>query len=204
MKTKIKICGMRRVQDIEVINQYPISYVGFIFAKSKRQVDVEKVKKITKDLRSDIKKVGVFVNESVEKINEIVRECSLDIVQLHGDETDDDCKNVIAPVWKVISVKDKKSIEKINDYKNAVGFLLDTYSKDERGGTGKVFYWDWVKGLSDDKFIILAGGLNPDNIENAIKTVKPQVVDVNSGVENDLYKDASKIEGLFSNFAKIK
>lgn len=205
MDIEIKICGIKRQEDIEILSKFPVNYAGFIFANSKRKVTPEHVVNITKNLRSDIKKVGVFVNEDIEKVNEIIRFCNLDVVQLHGEESDDYCSRVDAIVWKSISVKNESSLININHYRNIDGFLLDTYTDgDIKGGTGKTFNWDIVKNLSKDNFIILAGGLNKDNIVDAIKIVKPNILDVNSGVETELVKDEKKIKELFSNLEKYK
>lgn len=203
METKIKICGMRRIEDIKIINKYPVNYVGFIFAESKRKVTPEQAKEMIKHLRDDIKKVGVFVNEDIEKVNEIAKYCGLDILQLHGEENNEMCKKAIVPVWKSISVKDEKSIEIIKNYNSVSGFLLDTYSKNMKGGTGKTFNWELVKELSKDNFVILAGGLTPENILEAIEIAKPQVLDINSGVETDLYKDEAKIKIVFEKLKRL-
>lgn len=199
MYPKIKICGIKTKDEIEIINKYPVNYIGFIFAKSKRQVKKEDVVELRKLLREDIKAVGVFVNESVETIEEIVNTCNLDLIQLHGEETNELCKQLEIPTWKSIAIKDGKSIEEIEAYKDVEGILLDTYHKGEKGGTGKTFNWDIVKHIPKSKFTILAGGLNPDNVLKAIEEVNPQVLDVNSGVETDLFKDENKIRKLFDN-----
>ena len=133
------------------------------------------------------------MNESISTINYIVEEHGLDIVQLHGNETEDYCKSILAPVWKSISVKSIDSINSLNNYKSPVGFLLDTYSPTSKGGTGETFNWNLVTGLSNSHNIILAGGLNQHNVCSAIKLVKPQVIDVSSGIEKDNTKNQQLI-----------
>lgn len=199
MKAKIKICGLKTLDDIALINKFPISYAGFIFAEgSKRQISIEQAKKMRKALRKDIKAVGVFTNTDVETINKIVKTVGLDIVQLHSDESNEDCKNINTSVWKMISVKDESSLKQIEQFQDADGILLDTYHKELLGGTGESFCWDLVKGISKQRFLILAGGLNPQNIIEAERIVQPQVLDINSGVETEGKKDRKKLEELFA------
>ncbi|KOA19975.1 N-(5'-phosphoribosyl)anthranilate isomerase [Clostridium homopropionicum DSM 5847] len=194
MKTKVKICGLRSVRDIEIVNKYSVDYVGFVFAESKRKVSIHVAKAMIEALRKDIKAVGVFVNTLPEEINKITDYCKLDIVQLHGNETLEDCEKIKAPIWKSISVKSKADVAKIELYKNAQGILLDGL----KPGSGECFKWDLAKGISDKYFTILAGGLTHGNVSKAIQEVKPQVVDVSSGVETDSIKDEEKIRGFVS------
>lgn len=204
MECKIKICGLQSLEDIEIINKYQeIAYGGFIFAESKRKITVEKAAELKKAMRSDIKAVGVFVDMTIEKINEIAEAVGLDIIQLHSHETLEDCKNANRPVWKMISVKDEKSVEQEKDFPTAQGILFDTYLKGMTGGTGEKFNWNFVLGMPEKRFTILAGGLTPENIQNAMITVKPQVIDVNSGVETEGRKDAAKIEDLIRRFRDV-
>lgn len=198
MHTKIKICGIKTIEEVRIVNQFPVSFMGLIFAPSKRQVNLEIARNLVKNFRKDIEPVGVFVNESVENINQLIGACGLKIVQLHGEETVDKCRSINAKVWKSISIKDEKSLINIEAYAPYVeGILLDTYSKDEKGGTGKVFNWELVKDLSKKYKIILAGGLTPDNAVEAIQMVHPQIIDLNSGLETNLMKDETKIRLLF-------
>lgn len=199
MKAKIKICGLKTLDDIALINKFPVSYAGFIFSEgSKRQISIEQAKKMRKALRKDIKAVGVFTNTDVETINKIVETVGLDIVQLHSSESNEDCKSVNTSVWKMISVKNESSLKQIQRFQNADGILLDTYHKELLGGTGESFCWDLVKGISKQRFLILAGGLNPQNIIEAERIVQPQVLDINSGVETEGKKDRKKLEELFA------
>lgn len=196
----IKICGIKTLEEVEIINRYPINHIGLIFAPSKRQVSEDTAKTLVENLRKDIEPVGVFVNESLVRVNELIKTCGLKLVQLHGEESVDYCKKVRGRVWKSFSIKDADSLKRIPEYTPYVeGILLDTYHEGEKGGTGKVFNWELVKELSAQYRIILAGGLTPDNVMQAIKTVQPQVVDLNSGLETNLIKDETKIKTLFEN-----
>ncbi|MCT4687603.1 phosphoribosylanthranilate isomerase [Vallitalea sp.] len=197
MTPDIKICGIKNIEEIKIINKYPVSYVGFIFADSKRKVTEDKVIELSKHIREDIKVVGVFVNENVEYVNRLVHSCRLDIVQLHGNESNEYCKNICCKVWKSIAVSDESSIRIIDYYKDVDGILLDTYHNGKSGGTGKAFSWELVKKISKSNQIVLAGGLTPDNIVKAINIVKPQIIDVNSGVETNFNKNENKIRQLF-------
>lgn len=199
MHTKIKICGIKTEDEITILNRYPIQYMGMIFAPSKRQVTIEKAEQLRKQVREDIKVVGVFVNEEAGKINEIIKRCNLQVVQLHGEESVDFCKDINAEVWKSISVKDEHSLKLVEAYAAVAQYiLLDTYSDKAKGGTGKTFNWQLARGISKKHNIILAGGLTPENIVEAVQMVHPQVVDLNSGVETDLIKDETKVSKIFT------
>lgn len=188
----IKICGLRREEDINYSNLLKPDYVGFVFAKSKRQVDKYKAKELIKKLDKDIKKVGVFLNEDKNKVCEIVKYCNLDIIQLHGDESPYYCRDFNFRIWKAIRVKGVESFKEIEKY-DVDGFLFDTYTEGNYGGTGKYFDWRIIPSRND-KYIVLAGGLNIENIEEAVKISHPNVVDVSSGVEIDGYKDFEKMK----------
>lgn len=187
---KIKICGLRNVEQIRMINQYDIDYVGFVFAKSKRQISTDRAIEMKKSLRRDIKTVGIFVNTPIDHVNKIAKFCNLDIVQLHGNESPRECARSIFPVWKAFSVKDKIDLDLLRGYQNVEGFVFDS----SQGGSGKTFSWDLITGASAKHFTILAGGLNSQNVEKAVKEVRPQVVDISSGVESNGEKDEEKIK----------
>lgn len=200
METKIKICGIKRADEVAVINDFPISYAGFIFAKSKRQVTADQCNELVLTLRNDIKKVGVFVDEDINKVLEIVKTCHLDVVQLHGNESVDYIKKIPVPVWKTIQVKDEASLVRIGTYKDDVeGILFETYHEKLKGGTGKTFDWHLLDEVdrSEGYQMILAGGINPGNAKEAIEIVKPSVLDVNSGLEEEGFKTRNKVEELF-------
>ncbi|MDR5659157.1 phosphoribosylanthranilate isomerase [Serpentinicella sp. ANB-PHB4] len=194
MTPKIKICGIQYEKEIQMINNYPIDYIGFVFAPSKRHVTPDKAKILISSLRKNIKTVGVFVNESSKHINHIVSHCNLDIIQLHGNENDDFCTQFIKPIWKSISIKNAASFDLINHYTTPQGFLLDASLPRLAGGTGTTFDWTLSTGFSQGHFIILAGGLNAENIRSAINIVRPHVIDVSSGVERNNMKCEKQID----------
>lgn len=189
MNTKVKICGLKALKDIRIINKYNVDYIGFVFAESSRRVNIESAKKMRQLLKDNVKAVGVFVDTPSYEINDIVSYCKLDIVQMHGVESPEECEKIIVPVWKAISMRDDESLNKVKDYKTVCGFLLDGV----KAGSGECFKWKWAEDFSKRYFSILAGGLNEHNVLQAIKLVRPQVVDVSSGVESNGYKDEEKI-----------
>lgn len=176
---RIKFCGITNIKDALEAAGLGINALGFVFAKSPRQVSPEKAKEIIEKLPPWISAVGVFVNEKSEAVSEIAEHCRLDYIQLHGEESPEYCGSLGLKVIKTI----KDDIEKISDY-NVSGFLLDTHDHGKAGGTGKTFNWDLA--LDAKKYgcpIILAGGLTPENIGEAVEKVKPYGVDVSSGIE---------------------
>jgi phosphoribosylanthranilate isomerase len=198
--TKVKICGITNYDDASVAVDLGADALGFIFAPSPRNIAPEKAGEIIRKLPPFIKSVGVFVNEDTEKIRDIVRYCGLDNVQLHGDETPEICDILMPRAIKALKIKGKYNSEQYEPYKGKVrAFLLDTFSEKTAGGTGRTF--DWNEALNIKKLgvpVILAGGLNPSNILEAIERVKPYAVDVNSGIEERPgKKDHSLMKKLF-------
>lgn len=194
--TKIKICGLKRTEDISYVNELLPDFAGFVFAKSSRQVDAKKAAELKKQLSPKIKAVGVFVNAEPEFIAELYQQQILDLAQLHGDETADyihRLKNLYPslPLIKAVRVQSTKQIleaEKLPcDY-----LLLDTWQKDSYGGSGKTFDRSLIPPLAKPWF--LAGGLNEENIAESISRCHPWAVDVSSAVERDGIKDKEKIK----------
>ncbi|MCX7747520.1 MAG: phosphoribosylanthranilate isomerase [Clostridia bacterium] len=200
--SKVKICGLKRPEDISFVNKYLPEYVGFVFAKSKRQVDAGLVAQLVKNLDPRIKKAGVFVNEDVGRIISTVKECGLNIVQVHGDETVETVallkeelkktSNGQVEIWKAVRVKDAASLKGVEEYK-VNHILLDAFVEGSYGGAGKTFDWKLASEASKYGKLILAGGLTIENVFEAIKTASPYCVDVSSGVETDGFKDEMKI-----------
>lgn len=195
---KVKICGIRRAEDIEIVNKYLPDFIGFIFVPaSKRYVEPKIVADLKKNLDPRIKTVGVFVNESIEKIREIKKECSLDVVQLHGEETPQFCEELGGRIWKAIRVKDEDCVEILDTYAEYTELLLlDTYVDGTHGGTGQAFDWDLIEFFSTDYNIGLAGGITRENVLQAKKKVEPQLIDVASGSETNGIKDEEKIKDI--------
>jgi len=200
--TRIKICGLKRVEDILYVNRYLPHYIGFVFAESKRRVSAEQVRVLKQKLDPRIKTVGVFVNEAIDKIVEIVDECGLNCIQIHGDETPQYVNNLrerLDPhlaegveIWKAIRIKDESSLNLLNSYK-VDAFVLDTFVEGAYGGAGKVFDWKLASLAESYGRIFIAGGMSPENVADAVKSIKPYGVDVSSGVETEGFKDGFKI-----------
>lgn len=187
--SKLKICGIRSIEEILELAELDIDYFGCIFANSPRQVSVELAKKITETAHKYNKKtVGVFVNSSADEIREIRSAVKLDVIQLHGDETPEFCKKLGGTIWKVFRVFDE--IPDITPYRDYIEYaLFDTKGKDY-GGNGIIFDWSILKNL--DFPYVLAGGLSKENIKNALK-YNPAVLDVNSKAEINNRKDKNLI-----------
>jgi phosphoribosylanthranilate isomerase len=192
--TKIKICGITNMEDALLAFSLGVDAVGFVFAESKRRITAVNASRIIDALPMSILKVGVFVNEEEKRIREILEICRLDALQFHGDEPPSYIRKFREKTIKSFRIKDKRSLKAIPKYK-ASAYLLDTYSPKQYGGTGKTFNWDSAVEAKKYGPIILAGGLNPDNVEEAIRKVQPCAVDVSSGVESSPgKKDPRKLE----------
>ncbi len=199
-QVKVKICGMTNLKDVKVAVDGGVDAVGFIFyKKSPRSVTMQAVRKIVLELPPFVDSVGVFVNETAEQINKIADRCNLDRVQLHGNESPTFCKKIRRRVIKAIHVKDIQSLKKLSDYPVS-SFLLDTFSEDQYGGTGRVFDWNLAYPAKKYGPIILAGGLTPNNVRQAIQRIQPYGIDVCSGVESQPgIKDHKKMQTFLKN-----
>ena len=194
--TKIKICGLKRLQDIEYVNELLPDFIGFVFAGTKRRITDEKAKELKAALNPEIKSVGVFVNDTLEHISFLANNNIIDIIQLHGDEDRkyiaDLRKLTDKKIIKAVRVKDSMSVQEAKEL-NADYLLLDTYSNSgEYGGTGKTFNREYIPKNIGNYF--LAGGLNAENLKEIIKDTNPYAVDLSSGVETDGFKDREKIK----------
>ncbi len=197
---KIKICGLKRQEDIEYANELLPDYIGFVFAKSRRQVDLKLAQTLGNMLGKGIKKVGVFVNEDIEQVKEIAKNANLDVLQFHGDEDQVYLSNFKGfTIWKSKSIEismktaEQNIMEKINSYP-IEGVVLDSSINGSTGGTGQSFNWNLIPRFNIEKKLILAGGLSIDNVRNAIEIVKPYAVDISSGVEINNVKNFNKIK----------
>ena len=195
--TKIKICGLTRTEDIEMVNEFLPDYIGFVFAKSRRQVSAEQAKELKNKLRPAIKAVGVFVNEKPENIAEIANQGIIDLIQIHGDEDAAYCaqlrKLTQAPIIKVVRVEREDDLAGIEEF-DCDYYLFDTLSSKEYGGTGKAFDHSILYNKEIKKPFFVAGGLNQDNVAAVIEVIKPFGVDTSGGVETDGIKDVNKIK----------
>ena len=184
-KVKVKICGITNLADASIAVELGANALGFIFAPSPRQIAPQKVREIIRAIPPFVKTVGVFVNEAPATIKEVRKHCGLDLIQLHGDESPAFCDELMPYTIKALRIKDESSLQTGRAYQGKVrALLLDTYSKEKAGGTGKTFDWNLAIKIKKMGFpIILSGGLGSSNIDLAIHTARPYAVDVNSGVE---------------------
>lgn len=200
---KVKICGITNLEDATEAVSHGADALGFVFfKKSPRYISPSKAKAIIKELPPFISSVGLFVNEKKTTIEKTISQTGINIVQLHGDEPPKAC-SLSRPVIKAIRVKSLESLDPLSKYKDRVSaFLLDAYTQEAFGGTGKIFNWDIAVEAKRFGKIILAGGLTPDNIEQAIRWVHPYAVDVSSGVEAEKGKKDHRKMKLFIERAK--
>lgn len=192
--TRIKICGITHLKDALTAVDAGADALGFIFVPdTPRFVNSDQVAAIVAELPPFVTTVGIFANKDAAKIKTIADQCRLDAVQLHADVTPEFCRNLDKKVIKVVRVKDESSLSILSDY-DVNAFLLDTYVEGKMGGTGKVFDWNLALRAKHYGRIIVAGGLKPDNVVQAVRRVKPYGVDVGSGVESEPgRKDSDKI-----------
>ncbi len=188
---KIKICGIKEEQIIKLLVNLKVDYAGFIFyKKSKRFLEYEIAKKYVAEYNNRINFVGVFVDESLDKLIRHITEINLKFVQLHGNEKPEYIRLLkeAIPYLNVIKAfrvdEDfQRDILKKYESLDLFGFLFDTYKKGQAGGTGETFNWEKVKYLRDYKNIIISGGINENNVVEAISLFNPFIIDINSGVE---------------------
>ena len=204
MFTRIKICGITNAEDAHAAADLGTDALGFIFVPgTPRYIEPQTAKRIISELPPFITTVGVFADASPEAILQTVRVCGLSVVQLHGSETPEYCTDVGArhavPLIKAFRVKDQQSLSPIPKYKVSA-YLLDTYVKGKKGGTGEIFNWDLAREAKPYGRIVIAGGLTPKNVAQAALHVRPYAVDVSSGVEcSPGKKDHEKIRAFIGN-----
>lgn len=208
-RTKVKICGLTTLEDARFASGALADYLGFIFYQdSPRYVEPAKAGAIINWIEGP-QKVGVFVNQPLDDVNSIAKQTGIDLVQLHGNESPEYCELVDLPVIKAIHVTPDTTAEelrsKIEDYESiAEYFLFDSKIGDQWGGTGKTFNWDLLNDFTGEVPFFLSGGLNAGNIRDAIKTVKPTVVDLSSGLEESPgLKSFDKMEEFFDTMREI-
>lgn len=190
MRTRAKICGITRIEDIQAAVASGVDAIGLVFyPPSPRSVTTEQAKLLVEYIPAYVQVVGLFVNASAEEINQVLAQVPLDVLQLHGDESPTNCQYIAEQTkrrwYKAIQVKpDLDIIKTIVEYQaaGASAMLLDAWHPELKGGTGHAF--DWAQFPKLDIPLILAGGLNPDNVEDAIQTTHAYAVDVSGGVES--------------------
>lgn len=203
--TRIKICGLRRPEDIEYVNECLPDYAGFVFADSRRKVSAGDVARLREKLDNRISVVGVFVNEDVQRVAWLVNEGIIDIAQLHGDEDSYYIfqlryllkRGKIIKAVRVQSPRDIAAVDKLPaDY-----LLFDKFSPDAYGGTGETFDWSIITDIRKPFF--LAGGIRTENVEQALEQVHPYAVDLSSAVETEGYKDRNKMIDIVNKIREI-
>ena len=187
MAVKVKICGITNAEDAAVAVEAGADAVGFVFhKKSPRCAEAAIVKGIVKMLPPFVLPIGVFVNEEANVVRDLMDRCGLALAQLHGDESAAYCGALGRPMLKAIRLKDRRSFLALAEFQGRAGvrgFLVDAFSSDAYGGTGQVADWALAAEAASAATILLAGGLTPENVSQAIQLVHPYGVDVSSGVE---------------------
>lgn len=182
--TKVKICGLKSMEDVKTVNRWKPDFAGFVFAAGKRQITSEQAARFRQALDREIPAVGVFVNTSVEEVAALANEGVIQFIQLHGEEDASYIRTLrkltVKPVIKAVAARNTEEILRAQELPCQY-LLLDAYCKESPGGNGKVFDWKMIPSLEKPWF--LAGGLSPENVEQAMKTCRPFGVDVSSGVE---------------------
>jgi phosphoribosylanthranilate isomerase len=185
---KVKVCGITNAEDASAAVEAGADALGFIFyEQSPRYVVPAVASRIIAELPPLILPVGVFVNEGMATVRSIMDTCGLAMAQLHGDESASYCRELSRPVMKALRLKDRGSLLALAEYQGrggVRGFVLDSFSEIAYGGTGQVTDWTLAAEVAKSTPILLAGGLTPDNVAQAVRTVRPYGVDVSSGVES--------------------
>jgi phosphoribosylanthranilate isomerase len=181
--TWIKICGITNLEDGLKAASLGVDALGFVFARSARRIEPDIAKRIIQPLPGSLLKVGIFVDEKSEQVQRLADYCGLNGLQFHGSESPEYCRKFLPPVFKAIRIRDSESLKEMGKYQD-VSLLLDAYSPAQAGGTGQSFPWEVALVAKEKRDFILSGGLNPLNVGEAIKKVKPWGVDVSSGVES--------------------
>lgn len=204
-QTKIKVCGITTPSDAQAIVESGVDAIGINhWPRSKRYIAPDQSASWLGELAGAVTRIGLFVNASLDEIEAAVDHCVLDALQLHGDESPEFCEEVAAfglPVIKAIGVKDEAPVVDPQSYPTPL-ILLDAYAPQEYGGTGRAFRWEIAREVmaelpEPDGFLILAGGLTPENVAEAVRVVGPNAVDIASGVESEPgVKDLAKVEAL--------
>jgi phosphoribosylanthranilate isomerase len=204
--TRVKICGITEVSYATAAIEAGADLIGVVFAPSPRQVTYEKGREIVAAVKKhDVPVVGVFVNTPAATVNAVASFCGLDWVQLSGDETWEDCRQVERPVIKAIHISHSWGEgELANEMENgqrilgsrSLVYLLDTFVEHRYGGTGQAFRWEIARRAAKKFPIIIAGGLHPENVGQVVASLRPWGVDVSSGVETGGVKDVNKIRAF--------
>jgi phosphoribosylanthranilate isomerase len=206
VRTRVKICGITCLEDAMAVANSGADAIGFVFyEKSPRNVKIDQAWSILSQIPAFLTSVALFVDADVKFVQQVIDQTQIDLLQFHGDETPEYCEQFNRPYIKAVRMQAQTDLVALaKTYASARAILLDTYVKGVPGGTGESFNWDWLAQLPSDfnKPIILAGGLTPENVQQAIKQVSPFAVDVSGGVEaapgkKSLQKIQQFINGTF-------
>jgi phosphoribosylanthranilate isomerase len=211
MKTAVKICGITNFDDARVAVEAGAQFLGLnFFPDSPRFLEPGAAAKLAEKIKSklpDAKLVGVFVDELPERIRQLAKICELDILQFHGTESPEFCAQFPQKIWRAFRVRDENSFDDLEQFLELDGIVLDAFRKGKFGGTGQTFDWQLIHRIRDElPNFILAGGLTPANIRRAVEQLRPNVIDLASGVElknNPRKKDPRKIAELFVELKKV-
>lgn len=208
-RTRVKICGLTTLEDARYASGAMADYLGFIFTPtSKRYIDPDQAAAIIAWIEGP-EAVGVFVNQAIDDVIDIVKKTGIRLVQLHGDESVEYCSLMPVPVIKAFSISEGDTIQSINamirPFEGKVDYyLFDTKVGDQSGGTGRTFDWQLLATLDTETPYFLAGGIGPDNVRNAIQLVHPFAVDANSKLESEPgIKQLEKFEAFFDQMQAI-
>jgi phosphoribosylanthranilate isomerase len=208
ISTKIKICGLRSAEASIVASDAGANYLGFNFVEGvRRQIQLTDAAQILTEYREGINTpnrpglVGLFRDQDVDQVNETARNLALDYLQLCGDEDAEYISKIELPVFKQLFVREGSTPSDVDEMVSPFlsddhGIVLDSFTKGALGGSGKSFDWSSAEGVANREKVFLAGGLNPENVESAIKQLSPWGVDVASGVETDGVKDPARIRAF--------
>ena len=201
-RTRVKICGFTQIEDVSNAVTLGVDALGFVFVESSpRCVKIEQVKAMIQQLPPFVQTVGLFMDQSEQEIHEVLQEVPLNLLQFHGNEASEFCAQFKMPYIKAIPMGGGVNVlDYAAQHTESIGFLLDSHALGESGGSGDVFDWEKIP-QGFDRPLILAGGLNIDNVSKAVRQVKPYAVDVSSGVEaakgiKDQEKMAAFVRGV--------
>lgn len=206
--TKIKICGLRRIEDIEYANILMPDYIGFILAEGfMRSITRKQAESFAARLDGGIKRVGVFVNQPEDMVADYVNSGIIQYVQLHGDEDNNYIDKLCRYIHREYKIIKAVKVKCADDTRRAAGYkydylLLDAYSPQQAGGNGAVFDWALVKNIN--QLFFLAGGISASNVKNAVEMVKPYAVDASSSMETDGFKDFNKMKEFVDIIRKME
>ncbi|MBI3186729.1 MAG: phosphoribosylanthranilate isomerase [Gammaproteobacteria bacterium] len=203
-RTRVKICGITRPQDGVAAAALGVDAIGLVFyAKSPRNISIERANEICAALPGFVTVVSLFLNPDAEWVDEVLADVPVDLIQFHGAEPGDFCRSFNRPYIKVLGMSNADLPALAADYADARGLLLDSHATGEAGGSGKTFDWQVIPEAFRRR-IILAGGLNPDNIGAAIREVRPYAVDLSSGVESAPgIKDVTRMTRLMNEVKRV-